>query len=109
MSKIKTSRNHTCMRFCQTVGKRSFENLWHVNITCDRCFKLSQTWIGSCSMWLVTVEDPLASAMLFGSFKDYVILVDFSVEEHVDLGGTFPLIALTTEHLECYGFMDYTT
>ena len=109
MSKFYSSRNHTCMRFCQTVGKRSFENLWHVNLTCDRCFTLLQTWIGSCSMWLVTVEDPLATAVLFSSFDEYVIVVDFSVEEHVDLGGTFPLIALTTEHLECPGFMDYTT
>jgi len=60
-------------------------------------------------MWQVTVVDPLATAVLFAAFPEYVIVVDFSVEEHVDLGGTFPLIALTTEHLECPGFMDYTT
>lgn len=60
-------------------------------------------------MWLVTVLDPLATAYLFATFDHYVIVVDFSVEEHVDLGGTFPLIALTTEHVECRGFMDYTT
>ncbi len=109
MSKISNEMNHTFMRFCQTVAKRSFENLWQVNVVCDHCFKLSQTWIGRCSMWLVTVEDPLATAVLFASFKQFVIVVDFSVDEHVDLGGTFPLIAITNEYLECPGFMDYTT
>lgn len=60
-------------------------------------------------MWILTVSDPLRDARHFSHLKDCVIVVDFDPEIHVDLGGTFALIALTENTLECPGFMVYTT
>jgi hypothetical protein len=94
--------------FCQTIPVRDFNNLWQLNLVCNDCFVLQETWIGTNPFWILTVDDPLSAVVHFQAVQFVVILVDFHPEIHHQLGGEFAILALTSEIIHCRGFIRYS-
>ena len=87
--------------YCEQVPKRDWNNLWQFNIICNACFRPQATIIGYCYVVILTTPDPLRELFRYTGLDDWVVVIDFDEQLHVDLGGCFDLFLLTTNTLEC--------